>query len=382
VSDRLFNRLHVYARSLFLAGAGLAIMGLGSAAMAQDVVKGKQLYSDKLCAACHLPDPTFNRDNILSGANDPQRILQECATEPSMVPFCSTGKAFVLSLQEATDIAAFIANPNAEVAAISVDRTDLSFRRSINNGASARQKVTVSNPGGANLVLTTVALAGTNPGDYQLQNPAAGTACVSGTTVAAGANCSIDVVFDPTVAGARNATLVFTPDGVAPATVTLSGVGTANAEPFATADVAALNFGSQLISTASGAKTLIVTNNGDANLTFDAANAFVLAGGNAADFAVDGGTCAAGGSVNAEGGSCTITLKFTPAAVGNRTATLTVGSNGQDLVVNLAGNGQAANNNEGEAGCSTINPNAAFDPMLLSLLAAALAVMGLRRRQR
>jgi cytochrome c551/c552 len=46
-------------------------MMLGSGALAQDVANGKVLYTQKFCAACHLADPTLNRDGILEGANDP-----------------------------------------------------------------------------------------------------------------------------------------------------------------------------------------------------------------------------------------------------------------------------------------------------------------------
>lgn len=383
MSDRLFNRLHVSARSLRLAGAGLALMMFGSVALAQDAANGKLLYSEKLCNGCHLDDPTANFQGILEGANDPQRILQECQTEPQMIGFCATGRGFAVSLAEATDIAAYLANPNALGAAIAVDPKTLTFRRSINGGPSGRQTVTVSNPGDADLLLNSVQLAGDNPGDYALLAPASGTRCTGGTVVAAKASCTVDIVFDPSVVGTRNAKLDITPDGdLDVQTVALNGTATAEAEPFATANVATLNFGNQLLNT-TATKTVVVTNQGEADLTFDAADAFLLAGNNAAEYTVAStGTCEAGGSLVAEGGSCTLEVQFTPVAAGSRQATLTVGSNGENLNISLAGNGQAADNNEGEGGCSIGNPNAPFDPTLLSLLAAALAVLRMRRRQR
>jgi hypothetical protein len=382
VSDRLFNRLHVSARSLRLAGAGLALMILGSAAVAQNAANGKDLYTAKFCSFCHLADPTLNRDGILEGANDPQRILQECQTEPSMVQFCSQGSSFDLSLAEATDIAAYLANPNDLGAAIAVDPQTLTYRRSVGGGASGRQTVTVSNPGDADLLLNNVQLAGNNPGDYALLAPASGTRCEGGTLVAAKASCTVDIVFDPSVVGTRNARLDITPDGdLEVQTVALNGTATAEAEPFATADVATLNFGNQLLN-ATATKTIVVTNQGEADLTFDAVDAFLVDGANAAEYVVaDSGTCVAGGSVAAEGGSCTLQVQFTPVAAGSRQAVLTAGSNGEDLTISLAGNGQAADNNEGEGGCSIGNPNTPFDPVLLSLLAAALAVLRMRRRQ-
>jgi hypothetical protein len=357
-------------------------MMLGSGAIAQNVANGKVLYTQKFCAACHLADPTLNRDGILSGANDPQRILLECKTEPEMFGVCDVGDPFELSLAQATDIAAYLGNPNNLGAAISLNRDALSFRRSVGNGASGRQTVTVTNTGTADLILNTVALTGNDAADFALANPASGVACTGGLTVAVKASCSIDVTFDPSVVGDRSASLVFTPQNIGAATVALTGTGTAQAEPFAASDVATLNFGSQLLTT-TATKTVVVTNQGDADLTFDAVDAFLVAGANAGEYVVaDSGTCVAGDSVPAEGGSCTLQVQFTPTAAGNRQATLTVGSNGEDLNISLAGNGLAADNNEGEGGCSIGNPNSPFDPVLLSLLAAALAVLRLRRRQR
>lgn len=394
VSDRLFNRLPISAQGLLRAGAGLALMALGSAALAQSAANGKVLYesNDTFCFVCHGRDPNGNFQSIKNGANNPGRILAACA-DPNrarfgdMISVCGPGTRGEISAAEAADLAAYIANPAAanEVPAISVSTQALTFRRSIGGGASGRQNVSVTNTGGGNLVLTAVALTGANPGDYKLLAPAAGAQCVNGTTIAAKASCSVDITFDPAVVGPRNAQLQITPDAAStlpPVTVALNGTATQAAEPFATADLATLNFGPQLLNAASGAKTVVVTNSGEANLTFDsAATAFALSGTNAAEYTIDPtGTCVAAGSV-AAGATCTILVKFTPTATGNRVATLTVNSNGTDLVVELAGSGINADANEGGGGCSMVNPNAALDPTLLALCALALAVLGLRRRR-
>jgi hypothetical protein len=377
----MFDRLSVYARSLRLVGAGLALTMLGSAAVAQNAANGKLLYAAKSCALCHLSDPTINKDFILSGANDPQRILLECRSEPQMVAFCAPGKPFEPSLQEATDIAAYLANPNNLGPAMQLDRTALSFGRAINNGASGRQTITVTNTGAADLVLNTLVVSGNNAADFALLAPLSGTRCVGGLSIPPAASCAVDVTFDPPAVGARAADLVITAVDVSAQTITLNGVGTAQAAPFAIQDVTDLNFGNQLLNTTGAAKTVTLRNVGDANLVLDAVDTFALSGAGSADYVVgSGGSCAAGGTV-AEGASCTLQISFAPKAVGNRAATVTVGSNGADLTVNLAGNGLSPDDNEGEGGCSTINPNARFDPMLMALLAAAMAVLGVRRRR-
>jgi len=395
VSDRTFNCLPLSAQGMLRAGAGLALMVLGSAALAQSAANGKILYesTDSLCFVCHGQDPNLNAQSIKNGANNPARILAACADPDQrrfggMISFCGPGTKGEVSAAKAADLAAYIANPAAanQVPAISVSTQTLTFRRSIGGGSSGKQNVLVTNTGGADLPLTAVALTGANPGDYKLAAPTAGVQCVNGTTVAAKASCSVDITFDPAVVGARNAQLQITPaaaTALAPVVVTLNGTATQAAEPFATADAATLNFGSQLLNTASGTKTVVVTNSGEANLTFDSAStAFALSGTNAAEYTVDAaGTCVAAGTL-AVGATCTVLLKFTPTAAGNRVATLTVNSNSTDLAVELSGAGINADANDGGGGCSIINPNnASVDPMLLALCALALAVLGLRRRR-
>lgn len=390
----MFNRLHISAQGMLRAGAGIALMVWGSTALAQSAAAGKLVYesTDTLCFVCHGRDPNANIESVKNGANNAARILAACA-DPNpnnfggMNAFCGVGTRGEVSAVEAADLAAYIANPNALGPAVTLSATALTFRRSIGGGASGRQNVAVTNTGDANLVLTAVALTGANPGDYQLLAPAAGAQCVNGTVVAAKASCSVDITFDPAVVGTRNAQLQVSPEaasGLSPVAVTLSGTATQVAEPFATADVATLNFGTQVLNTASGAKTLVVTNNGEANLTFDSAStAFALSGTNAAEYTVDAaGTCVGAGTL-AVGASCTVLLKFTPTAAGNRVATLTVNSNSADLVVEVSGAGVNADDNEGGGGCSIINPakNSVVDPTLLALGALALAVLGLRRRR-
>lgn len=393
MSDRTFKRLHISAQGMLRAGAGLALMVLGAGAMAQSAANGKVLYVQKACSSsgCHEADPTRNANNILTAANNGAFIQVFCDSEREMIPFCSAAQGQLkVSAQEAADIAAYLANPNAKAPAATLSTDALAFRRSVNGNQSGKQTVTLTNTGDANLVLATVALAGVAAADYRLFAPAAGAQCTNGSTIAPKAACSVDITFDPSAAGTRNAELNFTPDaaaGIAAVKVTLNGTGTAVAEPFPTADASKVDFGNQLLNIASGAKTVVVTNSGEANLTFDAGSSFfTLSGANAAEYTVDTAAsadgCAAAGTL-AVGASCKLQLKFTPTTIGNRAATLTVNSNSTDVVVNLSGTGINADANEGGGGCSMIDPSkkSAVDPTLLALGTLALAVLGLRRRR-
>lgn len=336
-------KLHLPRTALLQLAAALSLTSVASLSMAQDVANGKALYESKFCVTCHLADIRRNRDGILAGANDPRRILSECANDRDMKPLCATGKQFAVSNAEAVDIAAYIAseaNGTAQAPAVTLSATALTFSRTLGAGPSAPQNLKVTNSGTANLVLANVAVAGTNPGDYALAAPVAGARCQAGTTVAPKASCSVDLSFSPTAAGARKATLVITPNaasGLGASNVALNGTATADLAPVAKADVTDLDFGTQVLNAAAISKTVVISNAGDAALTLAAANALTLAGTNAADFALgNAGTCKNATSL-APAATCTVVLNFTAKAAGNRTGSLTVKSNAADLVVNLKG---------------------------------------------
>ena len=78
----------------------------------------------------------------------------------------------------------------------------------------------VSNAGTTTVTFTGFALAGAHAGDYLIT----GTTC--GATIAAGANCSVNVAFKPTRTGTRNAKLnIKNNGGGSLSSVNLAGAG-------------------------------------------------------------------------------------------------------------------------------------------------------------
>ncbi len=85
--------------------------------------------------------------------------------------------------------------------------------------ASSEEDEIVSNNGSAPLIVSAVALAGSDPGDFLIDD-----GCQQ--PVAVGASCEIGVRFDPETQGARSATLTLaTNAGTQPAAIDLSGTG-------------------------------------------------------------------------------------------------------------------------------------------------------------
>jgi sugar lactone lactonase YvrE len=106
---------------------------------------------------------------------------------------------------------------DAPVATVSA--TMVAFGPQQTGAASAQQQVTLTNTGSAALTITSVAVNGTNETAFAIQN-----SC--GTSLAAGANCTIGGSFTPSAAGAMTATLVITDNASgSPQKVGLSGVG-------------------------------------------------------------------------------------------------------------------------------------------------------------
>lgn len=97
--------------------------------------------------------------------------------------------------------------------------TSLTFASQTVGTSSAAQTVTFTNKGGGTMNVWQIAILGTNAGDFSKT-----TTC--GSTLGAGANCTVSVTFKPTATGARTASLLFSDDGGgSPQSVSLSGTG-------------------------------------------------------------------------------------------------------------------------------------------------------------
>ena len=97
--------------------------------------------------------------------------------------------------------------------------TSLNFAIQTVGTTSAAQVVTFTNTGGATMNLWQIAILGANAGDFAKT-------MTCGSTLGAGANCTVSITFKPTATGARSATLFFSDDGGgSPQAVSLSGTG-------------------------------------------------------------------------------------------------------------------------------------------------------------
>jgi hypothetical protein len=103
---------------------------------------------------------------------------------------------------------------------IALSPASLNFNTVTVGQTSPSQTVTVTNAGTTLVTFTSFSLAGTNPGNYLITNN------TCGASLAGGASCAVSVAFNPTVTGARKATLrVVDNGGGSPQTAALTGIG-------------------------------------------------------------------------------------------------------------------------------------------------------------
>jgi hypothetical protein len=102
----------------------------------------------------------------------------------------------------------------------SVNPTSMSFGSQTLNSSSAAMTATLTNNGASAIAISNVALSGASAGDFSISSK------TCGASLSASTSCTASVVFKPTAAGSRSATLAFT-DGASnsPQSVSLSGTG-------------------------------------------------------------------------------------------------------------------------------------------------------------
>gem|GEM_PF-4882784 len=210
--------------------------------------------------------------------------------------------------QQTVSVTGTGANPGASLSA-----TTLAFGNEGIHTTSLGKKVTLTSSGTTSLNNISVAIIGSNPGDFLQTNTCPPTLNVGG-------KCTITVTFAPSLLAGESATLQVTDNAVnSPQSVALSGTGVADVTLTPTAE----NFGDVPQATASAAKSFTLKNNQSTVLGISEIS---FTGPNEGDFSQSGGTCGASLAAKA---SCTIDVIFTPNLVGAESAALSVTSNAQ-----------------------------------------------------
>jgi hypothetical protein len=192
---------------------------------------------------------------------------------------------------------------------LTVTPPTLTFGNTAVGATSAAQTATISASNGDPITFQALTGSGYVPGDFLL---------VPGTC-ATQTPCQVSVTFHPSATGQRSAAYQVNDTVTGELSyLSLSGTGGVATVSLSTSS---LTFAARNEGTTSIPQAVTLTNNGDANLTVSGT---MFIGANAGDFSLQGNTC---GSSLAPGGNCTISVSFSPAASGARSAILQIVSN-------------------------------------------------------
>ena len=242
---------------------------------------------------------------------------------------------------------------------VTLNPTALAYGDQAVGVASAPRQVSVENSGTADLLVSSINTSG---GDYTI----IADTC-TGTPVAAGNSCTLDVVFTPSVIGSDPAGISLRSNATSsPNSLSISGNGVGPDLSFDRTDIV---FAPQIVGVASSPEAVMVTNTGNANLDITGLSS------SATEFSIVSDSCA-GQSLGA-GATCSFAVVLTGDA--EHTA------NG---VITLVSNALAASTYVQVSGAVAAPPPAAPTPVptmnrtvlaLLTLLALVMGMLGRRR---
>lgn len=181
------------------------------------------------------------------------------------------------------------------------------------------QTLTVTSTGESDLILGAepVSLDGPNADQFTLEP-----ADCDNVTLTEGESCEIDVTFIPTQGGPGSATVHVVSNALdSPTSAEVTGVGAA---PAVTLDPDTVSFGDQGVGTETTAVTVTASNSGVMPLIFGS-DAVTKSGGQTAEFSIVADNCS--DATVAPNGECTVSVKFAPTSMGDKTTNLVFASN-------------------------------------------------------
>jgi hypothetical protein len=319
------NDTNTYTDVFSFANPFLTVPHVTSLTLGQSVAAGGTTIAGSIVLSG--PAPTGGATVALSSnhpaAQVPATIFIPAGTSSAPISFSTssvpseTVMTIVASYNGGSPIALLTLEPSGQIA---VDPSSWDFANQPVGSSNAVQTFTVSNSGGAALVLNSVQLS--TGKSFSIS------ANTCGSSISSGGNCSVSVTFSPNASGSASDALQIS-DG-SPATIQSISLAGNGATPLAAVSPSTLTFTSPGSPTA----TAMLTNSGNASLSNISAS---ISGTNAGDFAISNDWCS--GSTLPANSSCLVTVTFSPKAPGTRLATLSVAdaASGSPQTVGLSG---------------------------------------------
>ncbi len=221
---------------------------------------------------------------------------------------------------------------------IQVEPDYIDFGTVTAGSSSALSTVTITNAGGADLIVYALFLSGVDQTEFSIPYDYA-----SGQTLAPGATANFPVQFNPVTAGPKSGVIeIYSNDPsytYFPFYVYLAGNAGTVPVPDITVEPPDINFGNILVGADSPDEMVTITNDGDADLFIGDID---IVGMDPGDFAIVGD--GASGGTLAPGAFAVVSVRFSPLSPGLKSAAVQVPSSDPDepaVYVPLYGNGTA-----------------------------------------
>jgi hypothetical protein len=258
-----------------------------------------------------------------------------CAINVTFTPLAANSRSAAITITEngSPQVVGLSGTGTPIPSTVTLAPPSITFPNQTVNTTSATQTITVTNGGPNPLIIGSIAVTGTNQGDFAETNNCP----LSPATIAVNGFCTINVTFTPLAANARSSAITITDNGNAsPQSVGLSGTGTPVPSTVTLAPPS-ISFPNQTVNTTSAAQTITVTNSGPNPLTI---NSIGVTGTNMGDFAQTN-NCPLSPTTIAVNGFCTINVTLTPLAASPRSSAITITDNGNasPQSVGLSGTG-------------------------------------------
>jgi trimeric autotransporter adhesin len=298
-----------------VSGAGALIQSdLPGAFTAEiQVYNGSTLLATYSVASDTAGDPVYLGARDLTGPNISKAVFSLTAC-PSLC----------------TDFGLDTVNVNATATGtVTLTPTSLAFAATTVGSTSAAQAVTVKNTGAGTVTLNSETITGTNATSFIKS----GTTC--GSSLAAGASCTVSVEFHPAGPGPLTASLSVADSATgSPQTATLSGTGVTTGGPVVLLSPTSIAFPSIAVGSTTSAQGVTLTNTGGSALTISTLG---FTGASPTSF-VEVGTCT---TSLASGASCSLYAAFKPGQVASVSASLAIADNapGSPQQVTVTGTG-------------------------------------------
>ncbi|MEA2411634.1 MAG: trimeric autotransporter adhesin, partial [Thermoleophilaceae bacterium] len=212
----------------------------GGATAPQQVVVTNDGTEDVTIATVSSDDPNFAQTSGGAGIQDcaAATVLHAgntCRVQVVFNPSTTGAKSGTVSVTSNANTISFAVDGTGIQTELSRSPASLTFgSRELDAGPTSPQESVVTNSGTEPVTISSVAISGSQRGQFQRLTDQPATDCAAATVLTAGQTCKVRVQFDPSWEGAKSATVTVA-SNADPVTIALNGTGTRTT--FARSDV-------------------------------------------------------------------------------------------------------------------------------------------------